>query len=107
MAAEDSLADDVPDAVREAIEVLGVRDFQDEPKPVKQILNRMTVGRCITCNSKVGESATVMVSGAGVVALYCGGACISDLMVMNWLDEKYGDIRQSVDFRAGSGDQPE
>lgn len=94
------LRDDVPDHVRDVLSDVGIfiptTGVTDE---ALVLYKRMAEGRCIHCDSRVGEKATVIVSEPGVVMLFCSQVCLQDFHNMHWMMEQYDDLVDSAKFR--------
>jgi hypothetical protein len=98
--------DAVPSNLRSLIEHVGFVDKQLETDEA-EMYAPLTRGRCMTCKAQLGEQTVLFVTVNGIVAGYCGGACVQDLAVIGWLQEQFDDIQDSINFRGGRGDQPE
>lgn len=99
------LSDDVDENIRTLIEQVGINVPDEFKEPGEEDLyQRMLDGRCATCGGELGASTLVTLSREGIVALFCQGACWTDMQVMGWLGEHYDDIQQKIEFRGGAGD---
>lgn len=67
--------------------------------------------RCMTCGGELEGATTLILNGAGMIAIHCSGICSMDMQVIGWLEETYEEIAQKVRFRgnpeADEGDDEE
>jgi hypothetical protein len=66
-----------------------------------QVYERIANGCCMTCGGELGHNTMVTVCQVGIVLVYCGGACYTDMQVMHWLSEMYDDMVSKIKFRGG------
>lgn len=94
------LSNDVPENVREILEVGGIfvpsQGIADEAMIVYQ---RMLAGQCMHCESEIGEYACLIVNHLGVVMIFCGQPCLQDWHNMHWMMEQYDDFKSAAEFR--------
>lgn len=100
-----NLGDNVPDNVVELVEAIGLFIPDEMTSEEQEIYNRGVQGQCMTCGAELADTTMIVLNRAGVVMMYCGGACYSDMQVMGWLIEQHGDIVSAVKFRAGGADE--
>lgn len=98
------LGDNVPESLKETIESIGLFVPDELQGDEQQIYHRAVVGRCMTCEAELGETMMACINQAGVVMMFCSGACYSDMQVMGYLQEQHEDIVDKVKFRGGQGD---
>lgn len=94
----------VPDNIKSLVESIGVIGTDALEPDVRDMVERFVHGDCMTCGTKLGSNTVVIINKVGITAMYCGGACLSDMGVMGWLEEQYQDVMDNVQFRGGKGD---
>lgn len=96
------LGDDVPESIKELIQEIGffIPDQLQGDEPL--VYNRAVQGQCMTCSAECADTTMVVLNRAGVIMIYCGGTCYSDMQVMGWLEEQHSDMVQAVKFRGGA-----
>lgn len=97
-----NLGDNVPENMKELIYELGLFIPESLTPEEGEVYKRGIEGRCMTCNAECAETTMIAANRAGVLMLYCGGACYSDMQIMHWLVEQHGDLVQNIQFRGGS-----
>lgn len=104
---------DIPESIIDLMQAIPLwhpddEDTDDEDRQGQQtVYNRILNGHCMTCDGVLGETTMVTIASAGIVMVYCGGACYTDMQVLGWLEEQYLDTVDQIKFRGGKGDQPE
>lgn len=112
----------IPEEVEELLEDKGifvpndVREVVDgdeaEAGSVPYIYQRALKGYCMCCDGELGKDTLIVVGApftdavveeTHVVLVFCSGACMTDMHVKGWLQQKYDDIQQQVEFRGGAG----
>jgi hypothetical protein len=93
----------IPDNLRGVMKDIPL-DVPGDPEQ-KEIYARVADGLCMTCEGPLGDNTMLIVSSRGIVFVSCGGACLTDMQVLGWLQEQHEDISQKVDFRGGGGDK--
>lgn len=94
------LADDVPERIKEVFEHFGGFFIPDETnKEIKDIYRQVLRGRCMTCNSKLGDTTHITINPLGITEAYCCMQCHQDMMVMGWISIEYDHIKEAVEFR--------
>lgn len=101
-----SLGDDVPENIKDLIEGLGLFVPPTLTEAEQEIYNRAVTGCCMTCAAELGENTMLVFNRAGIVMMFCGGACFSDQQVLGWLQETHDDLVDKIKFRGGQGDEP-
>lgn len=91
----------VPANVASLIEHVGIIESEGLEDDVNELVDRGRAGCCMTCGTELGSDIILVVNKRGVVGLYCGGACLSDMGIMGWLEEQYQDVVDRVKFRGG------
>jgi hypothetical protein len=89
------------------IDHVGVYIPDDVDEDVREVLKRGLDGHCMACNGELGSNVVAVVKQEGVIALYCGGACLTDHQIVGYLEEQHDDVVEAIKFRGGAGDQPE
>lgn len=98
----------MPNNVKSVIEQAGFIPIDQMEDEVAELYEPGHEGYCMTCRAQLGEQTLLVVGTHGIVAVYCGGACLLDQANMQWLQEQWDDIRQKVEFRGGTeGDEPD
>lgn len=95
----------IPDSVWSVLEDIPfyVDDTADEG--VMIVYERAKQGHCMCCDGPLGELTMLGLNMAGIVLIFCCGACHTDMQVTGWIEEQYEDIVQKIKFRGGHGDQ--
>lgn len=101
----ENLGDDVPEGVKTILDAVDLVDLGSNATEHEQhMYERIENGHCMLCNAELGSTTTLIINARGVLMVFCGGACFSDMQVMGWLMEKYDDLVDQVKFRGGEGD---
>lgn len=95
----------LPENLASLIEHVGFLETDDER--YQAVLSLAEDGKCMTCQAPLGTNSVVVIKADGVHMLFCGGACLTDMQVVHWLEEVHDDIVDQVKFRGGAGDVPE
>jgi hypothetical protein len=69
------------------------------PMEVKVMYDRGDAGHCMTCGTPVGEHANAVINEFGWALLYCGQACLQDMIIANYLADQYGNINEEIKQR--------
>lgn len=101
----------VPDDLDEIIEQLGiyVPEDVDRESPTYSIFEAALNGHCMTCGAELGETTFAVIGRpTGLdktvcIMVFCGGACLTDMQVLGWIQQTHDDIRQQIEFRGGHG----
>jgi hypothetical protein len=96
----DEDVNELPENLRELLNERGIIRPSDNPQ-VEEFVEPLINGRCQTCHKPLGESTCLVVTKEGILMGFCGGACFTDIHIMHWLEEQYGDMLQAVKFRGG------
>jgi hypothetical protein len=79
----------------------------DADTPEEELIySRAKDGNCMTCQAALGEDTMIVIASTGIIYAACGGACLTDMQVIGWLEEQHQDIVDKVKFRGGEGDAP-
>jgi hypothetical protein len=70
-----------------------------------RIYARGQTGHCMTCNAELGDDTMIVLASTGLLFVACGGACLTDMQVIGWLQEQFKDISDRVQFRGGGADE--
>lgn len=103
---------DIPDGVMDMMQSIPFwMPNEEDMNPgdgQRAVYDRVMKGHCMTCDGELGEHTMITVASGGIVMIYCGGACYTDMQVLGWLEEQYGDMVEKIRFRGGDqADQPE
>lgn len=103
-------ANEIPERLDEIIDELGVFVPPDENPASAVVFERMLDGHCATCGAELGEN-TFAIIGQPIgtdkvmaVMLFCGGACMSDMQVLGWMQTEHDGMVQAIKFRGGQVD---
>lgn len=75
-------------------------DGDDELEPYEHIKR----GKCMCCGSLLGQDTTLLVTGMGIIGLWCNGQCLQDMQAMGMLREMEEHIVERIDRRGENGD---
>lgn len=73
-----------------------VHDGEDEHDAYQHAVR----GRCMTCGNELEEETLLMVSGDGILGLWCSGRCISDMHAITFLTVTMDNIIEAVNERS-------
>lgn len=104
---EDGSWDNLHPTVREALTALPFWYPDEAVDDDNEIYARALRGHCMTCDGQLKDLTMLCLNQAGIVMIYCSGACYTDMQVTGWLEEKYEDLVDTIKFRGGRGDTPE
>ena len=90
---------EVPDVVEQVIQQLGVFVPEHLSTNARAIYSRMLNGECMGCGGELKAQTIAMVSGLGVIGVFCGGQCVSDWQVLGWLREAHDDMNETLNLR--------
>lgn len=98
---EGKLPDNVSPAVREVWEHFHGMFIPKKAHPqVREVYERGAKHcRCMLCEKRVGETATVVVNNLGVTELYCSHLCLQDMYLRGWMEETYDDLKERIEIR--------
>lgn len=74
-------------------------DGDDELEPYEHLKR----GLCMCCGGSLGENTTLLLTGVGIIGLWCSGGCLQDLQAVGMLREMEEQIVDRID-RRGSAD---
>jgi hypothetical protein len=93
------LSESVPGNLRDLVENIGLW-VPDKPAQEEiEVYDRAINGQCMTCSAELGDTTMLTLNRAGVIMIYCGGACYTDQQVVGWMMEQYDDMVQKIKFR--------
>lgn len=61
-------------------------------------------GKCMACKGPLRTSTTMVLNAGGIAAIFCSGACMTDMANLGWLQENHDDIIDRMKFRGGEID---
>lgn len=103
---EDEVPDEneMPELLEEICQQIGIHVPEHLSKDERPLYARMLNRQCVTCGAALGSRSMLVVNALGVVMVFCGGACYTDMQVQGWLQETYDDIVDKIKFRGGAAD---
>lgn len=90
----------IPDNLRTFIEDVGIFIPPDMSDAELMVMRRGQRGLCMTCTAPLAENTIAMVSGLGIMMVFCQPACMQDHEVMAWLSSTYEEMVSTVKMRS-------
>lgn len=99
----------MPPNMQKVIHSIGFPDFENMNEDEAEVYELARQGKCMACHSDLSRTALLIVNRFGVVAAYCSGPCMTDFVVIGYLQEQHEDISVQVRMRnamsGADGDQ--
>lgn len=90
--------DEVPQMIADLMEAIPLFIPEDD-EDVKALVEKGLEGKCMTCGGGLGNTTMLVINKHGIIMVFCGGACLTDMQVVSWIQEKHDDMIQAIQFR--------
>lgn len=95
--------DGVPDNMKQLLVHVGIPEAPEQEEDVQELMQRFAHGDCMTCGARMGRDTVAVVNKRGIVGMYCGGPCLTDMGTLAFLEEQHGDVIDRIKFRSDVG----